>query len=128
MTSEISCTITKEYNYSSTATFSLSISEPEFVDCRYEIQAIAEPGLVSAYTYSWNTGARASRISVTTGEYSVTVTDEDGCSQIETIDIEVPDNDLKMELSVVDNYSSRLDFPIRDGDLIEVCEPDCPLS
>lgn len=53
--------------------------------------ATANPtGGVTPYTYSWNTGQTTKTISgLTTGTYTVTVTDKNGCTQTASVDVTV---------------------------------------
>jgi len=57
---------------------------------------------IPPYTYLWNTGIQTETISgVQRGNYMVTVSDKDGCTNIQTIDIQDPEP-LKAAISVDD--------------------------
>ncbi|WP_460944016.1 beta strand repeat-containing protein, partial [Spirosoma daeguense] len=52
---------------------------------------VSASGSVGNYTYAWNTGATTSTInSLTAGNYSVQVTDANGCQQTRSVDITQP--------------------------------------
>src|SRR6185437_1681043 len=88
------CTITASANISNaggvTANVSLVINEPCFGDNVGEID-ITDAGGVPPYSYSWTNGATTQNITgLTAGGYTVTVTDQNGCSAVANATVTQP--------------------------------------
>ena len=70
------------------------------------------------YTYLWNNGATESRISnIAAGTYSVTITDAQGCSYVQSYTIENPDEitiDLGEDRTLCDGQTLELDATIAE--------------
>ncbi len=80
--------------------------------------ALQTSGGMPPYTYSWNIGASDSTIQVTAGEYTVTVTDNNGCDT--TISVSVDYNGLEpliVEDTVTqpNGYEFNIDLTVSGG-------------
>jgi hypothetical protein len=118
-------TVTDNNGYSATA--QVVITEPpllEFetpeindVSCNGEnngsIEADASGG-VSPYSYAWSNGDSGPSISdLTMGTYTVTVTDNNGCTQFESYQVDQPD---QLEISLV-NLNNESCIGSNDGEI-----------
>lgn len=67
------------------------------------VTVTASGGTGSSYTYSWNTGETGQTITVSPGEFIVTVTDEAGCPKSDTTIVEATNSDLDFSFPTVPN-------------------------
>jgi hypothetical protein len=116
-----------------TATCSFSVTVPsdmsvttdsENVSCFGEDDgsiSTAVTGGAPGYSYEWNNGAMTSSISALgAGSYSVTVTDSDGCEEVETVTITEPSLIITSLVSVTNETGSQsngaIDVAVNGGE------------
>ncbi len=63
----------------------------------------ASGGTVTSYTYQWNTGEAGQTITVSPGEFIVTITDGAGCSKNDTTLVEATNSTLDFTFPLLDN-------------------------
>ncbi|MBI4931573.1 MAG: gliding motility-associated C-terminal domain-containing protein [Bacteroidetes bacterium] len=89
------CSITDSVTISQPALLTSTISSVQNVSCNHGSNgsaAAAAGGGTSPYTYAWSNGQTTSSVSfLSGGNYSVTITDANGCSAVDTITITQPD-------------------------------------
>lgn len=98
------CTTTVNHtiNQPTALTNQLAISEPILCFGNSNGAIVAQSnGGVSPYSYNWNTGAQTDSIfNLSQGIYTITVTDFNGCSIINTIQLQEPNN-LQCSIALV---------------------------
>ncbi|MGR6088235.1 MAG: T9SS type B sorting domain-containing protein [Arcticibacter sp.] len=91
------------------APISIAVSSSNNVDCfggSNGSASVSVSGGTAPYTYLWNDGSSNNSIlSIPSGTYTVTVTDANGCTSIQSIPISEPAQPLSSSVNVVSNVS-----------------------
>ncbi len=105
ITDDNGCTLTESFTITQPEPLNLSFNTTD-VECMGDNTGTAEAivtGGITPYIYDWSNGETGSLIdSLSSGHYDVTVTDENGCTISDGVDILEPDNPLVVTDSVSD--------------------------
>lgn len=111
VTDSISCTNDKSFTVNDiSCTLTTSITDSSDITCYGFMDGTAEvtaSGGTAPYQYSWSNGETTTKITgLDAGDYSVTVTDNDGCLSIADVSISEPDSiKVKSTLSHLSCYN-----------------------
>jgi len=105
VTDHIGCTVTASITISQPATLATSLNITQVISCMGGNNGIITPansGGNLPYTYSWSNGATTTSLTgLTTGTYSLTLTDKSGCTATASINLTQPASALSGSSSIV---------------------------
>ena len=126
------CSISAEFEISEPESFSVSFTSNagEYVDCNSGQLSVIVEGGTAPYSYEWDNGSTDSNLfDLCAGDYSVTVTDANGCSisEIGSVDLLIPEgwevneSSVYHEIIIPSDASLLLDgVDLNTGDFIGV--------